>query len=211
MYKRHHIIYNERNMEQIINHYNIFCKIKWICFHFISSSTILSPVINTILPGVGTTISAIVTSKAFKDTSASVQNGNSRNTKTARIKRGEGYQKTYSLNAEVSLYEGRIAWDQLHDFSLKSEFQFAINILELSATNSEILQFIELWGTHVIKSARMGAMCEESVYVKSSVAGYDYTEFYEHTKNRKSGILFWSSSSSTTTTMAQSGTFNNEL
>eukprot|EP01084_Bolivina_argentea_P301119 519397_1 len=182
-----------------------------LAFSLSAVATILSPVLNVVLPGVGTAISTMIMSQAFKDTSMSMQKGNSRNTKTARTKRGEGYQKTYSLNAEVSLYEGRIAWDQLNDFSLKSEFQFAINILELSATNSEILQFIELWGTHVIKSARMGAMCEESVYVKSSVAGYDYTEFYEHTKNRKRGILFWSSSSSTTTTMTQSGTFNNEL
>eukprot|EP01083_Nonionella_stella_P251142 866797_1 len=180
-----------------------------LAFSLSAVATILSPVLNVVLPGVGTAISTMIMSQAFKDTSMSMQKGNSRNTKTARTKRGEGYQKTYSLNAEVSLYEGRIAWDQLNDFSLKSEFQSAIDILELNAQvttiNNYILQFIELWGTHVIKSARMGAMCEESVYVKSSVAGYDYNGFYAYTKTRKSGILFWSSSSSTTTTMSQFG------
>eukprot|EP01083_Nonionella_stella_P234015 823952_1 len=94
---------------------------------------------------------------------------------------------------------------------MKYEFKSAIAALEISATNSDILKFIKLWGTHVINSVRMGAMCEESVYLKSTIAGYNYNDFYTYTKTHKSGILFWSKSSTTTTSITESGTYNSDL
>eukprot|EP01084_Bolivina_argentea_P158725 276494_1 len=57
----------------------------------------------------------------------------------------------------------------------------------------------------------MGAMCEESVYLKSTIAGYNYNDFYTYTKTHKSGILFWSKSSTTTTSITESGTYNSDL
>eukprot|EP01084_Bolivina_argentea_P189670 326140_1 len=117
---------------------------------------ILAPIINTISPGTGTTISSITSSAAFKDVSVSIQKGNSRNTRDARTKHEEGFERTYTLSAEASLYEATIAWDQYSDFEPKPDFKSAINNLELSAANSAILAFIDSWGTHVVRSARMG-------------------------------------------------------
>eukprot|EP01084_Bolivina_argentea_P269935 458880_1 len=58
---------------------------------------ILAPIVNAISPGVGTAISAITSSDAFKDAKASIQNGNSRNIKEARTKKGEGFEKNIQI------------------------------------------------------------------------------------------------------------------
>eukprot|EP01084_Bolivina_argentea_P269934 458879_1 len=158
-----------------------------------------------------TTIAEIASDDLFKSMKSSIENGNSRNTKNTRIKTGEGFEKTFTVSAETSLYDAVIVWDQLINFDMKLDFTAAINQLESSASNVNILDFTGKWGTHVIRRARMGAMCEESVYLKSSKSGYDYTNFYTHTQTQKNNILFWSSSSTDTSTITRTGVYNDEL
>ena len=83
-----------------------------------------------------------------------------------------------------------MAWDKYYSFDIKSDFQSAVDELELSTflfthLSVETLDFIRRFGTHVVEKARMGAVCEESVYVKSSKSGSSYTDFYTHTQNNK--------------------------
>eukprot|EP01084_Bolivina_argentea_P238692 401015_1 len=156
-------------------------------------------------------INDIISNPAFKDTKASIQNGNSHNSKSTQIKSNEGFKKTYKLSAETSLYEAVVAWDQFIDFDFKIDFMNAINDLELEMHNVEILDFIHKWGTHSIGSARMGAVCEESIYLKSSKEGYNYNNFYQYTKTKSNEFIFWSSSSSTTSSTSSAGSYQNDL
>jgi len=129
--------------------------------------------------------------------------GRSKTTINAFSKEQDSFTESFKLGASAKLYGTRMNW---FGITFLDSFHHALKIVEKNPTNITFIEFFQEYGTHVLNSAKFGASCHETSFMRSAHESTDYSHFKESVKTDRLSYLFWSLSSSHIHKKNESGT-----